>query len=1206
MLRYILLALFLLLFWAAVILFRLPEWIGIAVTAVVVVGVVALYLWRRRVARRAARELEQSLVAQAEEHAKSVRPDMQEEIRALQGEFGKAIASLKGSKLAKSGMDALSALPWYVIIGPPGAGKSTALRNSGLHFPFLSQKGGGVKGVGGTRNCEWWLTNEAVILDTAGRYTTEEDDREEWFAFLDLLKKHRPRQPANGILVAISVDELGGAGEDEVVSIAQRVRERIDEVAERLKMVVPIYVLFTKCDLVPGFVESFADLRKQERGQIWGATLRLHGERRPPRELFEEGFDELVAIVEKRALGRLGQERNLGARQRIFEFPQQMLALRQNLAEFVGTLLEENVYQETPILRGVYFTSGTQEGRPIDRVVNAMAQAFGIHPSMPEQEPVVEAKSYFLRDVFGKVIFPDQKVAARTADEQRRQSFVRYGTAAAVIALAGLVTSLPGYGYQRNRELVGGARSIVDSVGAQTAGPVTPQKLDELRALVEKLKKYEDEGPPFLMRLGMYQGARLYPPVRDFYTGTLRTGVVKSLLQRDVGELRAFSRRTSESDQVPTTEDHARFRDAVKLHLLLTAPKEATEPPLDAERQTFVVEQLVERWKRLLGTPGLDSAALATKMKVYVELVAADPKLLFPRNAQVVQAARVALRKQPVTSLLLDQMISEVAQEDLDLDLQKIMGSALPQVRSEKRVRGAFTRRGWEQHIRKRLSGPLQLDEGWVVDPQGGADAEEKRAAEARSKLRARYFEVYIQEWKELIDSIRVSAPTSNAEALILLQDLTRGQPAPYGRLMASIAWNVRLEEDKSALDKAAAEAQKGALDKLRDKIGTNPVGAKVMGDVDRRLAGERMLTARDVDLAFKRFYQFGYAPPPAGDGAGGAGAPPPAAQALPIDVYQEQLALVRDALQGFTETKDPAPLEAKLEQARTRVKAIVESQEVGTRDRFAALLLPPIMAATKTSTTAIVGEKGRKWCSDVVVTFERKLATKYPFAPRGHDASLADVAEYFKPGKGTVWAFYQAELATKIVRNGDKFQFAPSVTGFKDTVRVFLERAQDVTTALFPGGSAEMWMDFDVRIRATPRVASVRVDFDGVGYEYHNGPEEWRSFRWPGEKGKRGASIRVKGAGGVNETIEQSGEWGLLRLVEAGAVKQTGAREFTVSWALQDQGLEIRMDFRPARSESPFFGVPGRPKKLLGLFRDPGLKVPRDIGGGHGVCDLK
>ncbi len=164
--------------------------------------------------------------------AESVRPDQKPEVEAMQAEFEKAVASLKSSKLGKGGASALAVLPWYLIIGPPGGGKSTALRNSGLQFRFLSARGGGVQGVGGTRNCEWWLTNDAIVLDTAGRYTTEDDDREEWLSFLDTLRKSRPKKPINGLMVAISIGDLSGT-EEEAAARGKLLRERVDEVTPR-------------------------------------------------------------------------------------------------------------------------------------------------------------------------------------------------------------------------------------------------------------------------------------------------------------------------------------------------------------------------------------------------------------------------------------------------------------------------------------------------------------------------------------------------------------------------------------------------------------------------------------------------------------------------------------------------------------------------------------------------------------------------------------------------------------------------------------------------------------------------------------------------------------------------------------------------------------------------------------------------------------
>ncbi len=132
---------------------------------------------------------------------------MKAELGDLRDKLRQALVKLRKSK---PGRKHLYELPWYVMIGPPGAGKTTAIVNSGLQFPLADDMGkGAIGGVGGTRNCDWWFTENAVLIDTAGRYTTQESDAVHdngaWLGFLNLLKKHRSRQPINGAIVAISL-----------------------------------------------------------------------------------------------------------------------------------------------------------------------------------------------------------------------------------------------------------------------------------------------------------------------------------------------------------------------------------------------------------------------------------------------------------------------------------------------------------------------------------------------------------------------------------------------------------------------------------------------------------------------------------------------------------------------------------------------------------------------------------------------------------------------------------------------------------------------------------------------------------------------------------------------------------------------------------------------------------------------------------------
>lgn len=244
--------------WALAIGFELPLMIPSAVTALAALVLLALWLVERIREVRRARALAASLSSATD----SVRPDRAAEQERLRVEMGRAVDALGARRLYR--------MPWIAIVGPPGSGKSTALRESGLHFPQIAASTGPLRGVGGTRSCDWWLTNEGVILDTAGRWTSEDEDRAEWLGFLDQLAAQRPRRPLDGLIVAVPLDELADEGRAE--ALGQRLRARIDEVQSQLKLSLPVYVLLTKCDLAEGFVETFDDLSREARGQMWGFT----------------------------------------------------------------------------------------------------------------------------------------------------------------------------------------------------------------------------------------------------------------------------------------------------------------------------------------------------------------------------------------------------------------------------------------------------------------------------------------------------------------------------------------------------------------------------------------------------------------------------------------------------------------------------------------------------------------------------------------------------------------------------------------------------------------------------------------------------------------------------------------------------------------------------------------------------------------------
>ncbi len=1226
--------LFLALLWTVAYLAQITFWLPGTLTAVVLLLPVVWFAVRQIQARRSARGLERALAAQAQQQAQLTRPDLQMEVLQMQTNFEKAVAALKQSKLGARGRDALYLLPWYAIIGPPGVGKTTALRHSGLKFPYLSPSGGGVKGVGGTRNCDWWLTNQAVVLDTAGRWATQEEDHEEWLAFLDLLVKHRSKKPLNGLIAAVSVADLAGADPGQLKVIAERMRQRIDEVGDRLRVTLPVYLLFTKCDLVPGFVEMFDDMSRTERAQVWGFTAPLVEPIGEAGDYFQKRLQELVYRLENRAVARLSEERRIDARFQIYEFPQQLRALVEVLGSFVSTLFQENIYRESPRMRGAYFSSGTQEGRPIDRIMSRLAAAIGIESPFTSEQPVVDRKSYFLHDVFMKVIFEDRDLAAASQSALRRRRWRNRIATAALLLVALVVGVTPTFTWQSSRELLLSTASLVEAraeaagttadsgetegagaeAGSGAAATAMPEvdELEPLRERIETLAAYREHGAPWSMGYGMYRGDELLSPLRDFYAFTFGREVAESMMAAVVRELSDFGwKYATLVDAAPDAEEHAKYRELLKLHLLLSAPREPGEPELGPEPKRFVTEQLVERWARATNREDADSLDLMRRLvELYLDGMERRPSLAFVRDAEVVKRARIALNRVSGSRLALQRIVEQLGDEGYDLSLASLVGSSAA-ISAGARIRGAFTRRAWEEKVRDHLLGAIDpVDEAWVLGKQGSREAIQRQN---QARLADAYFRAYIEEWQQFIRSINTHRPEDNQQALILLQDLTRGQPPPLGRLIAEIHRNVDLaagsepagstkgegedEKEASVLDRLA-----GAVDGLKQRaksLGGSPsAGAGAAAAVD----APDLLKPKDVSDAFAGLTRF--AVPPKTD----SGQPPPP---VDLDVYQEQLAFVRDALLRQKENSgEDGELTGILQLARTRIQALIETQDIGWRPRFKALLWPPIEGATVTSAEGVAQNKSHDWCSEVVAPFQRTLAGRYPFDPKGHDALLSDFTAFYRPHTGVLWLFYDKRLEGIAPREGERFVFetklgADAGSVYESRLLAFLERSWDISSVFFPRESTEPVLLFEVRIHPSAGVATTTFAVGGQSIDYHNGPEQWSRLSWPGENPAEGAAFIVRGANGMHERVRQDGEWGLFRLLEAGTVTRQSDRLFSVGWRLQTHGVDISMDFRPKRGQSPFYGVPGREKKkkLMHPLRIPAAEVPLRILRGGERC---
>lgn len=377
-----------------------PLWVAAVITAAVVGIWTGILFLKKHLLRSRERKFVQRVLEHDNEAIGKVPVSERHQLTELQTHWKESVKRLQDSQLRRRG-NPLYVLPWYVVLGETGTGKTSAIRNAGLISPMTEVSRAG--GIAGTRNCDWWFFEEAVILDTAGRYTIpveEAPDLEEWKKFLTLLSKYRRKEPLNGAIIAMAADKLL-AGDPKVLrEQGQTIRQRLHEIMRVMGAKFPVYLMVTKMDLVHGFTEFSRGIPSDSLSQAMGFN------NRKKRIYWKDVVEEAMSsICEK--LGRLrfavvnhSGVRAPGAINLLNEFNR----LKPGLDAFLGAMFEENPYQETPLLRGVYFSSARREGVP----KSSLLEITGLEPG--KQDAGHPEDGFFLKDFFGKILPRDRNL----------------------------------------------------------------------------------------------------------------------------------------------------------------------------------------------------------------------------------------------------------------------------------------------------------------------------------------------------------------------------------------------------------------------------------------------------------------------------------------------------------------------------------------------------------------------------------------------------------------------------------------------------------------------------------------------------------------------------------------------------------------------------------------------------------------------------
>ncbi len=714
------------------------------------------------------------------------------QLMAFRGQLERALQWLRRSPIAsKPGTgDIVYRLPWYMVLGLPGAGKSTALLQSGLNFPYTDpDRTAGRRSIEPTRQCDLWIANEALFLDTAGYFCADDRQKEGWTGLLDEIRRVRPNKPLDGLILLVDIPGLAETNAEVLRERALRLRARLDEVIQRFELVLPVYLLFHQCDRLEGFQDFFRDLNETGRAQVWGSTLRrTQYQNLQPHQEFEKEFALLYEVLQEKRRQRLtvkGGERP----DRIYRFPLQWASMRRVLSDFITQLFQPNTFRDRPIFRGFYFSSASQNGQIIDPLFSHLSGFFQAAERHGAENPPADIKPYFLHHLFTQVIFPDRILSGYSGVSRRHGLWLRVALALIFGVMLPLLMWQIYSAYSESSRLL---HTVQQARQTPVAGNKSGTELQILRDLRLMLERFDPHTPGTSERRffwGMYIADQVLEPARQLYALRLKRDFIEPSVRSLQRELRNLP------DMAPTMEEQR--RNNRRCYLLLKSFLMMSEANrADSAYMSSNDAEILRFWQQ--GASG-DSGEIEKQLSFYAHLLEqhSRPDLLIPLDAD--SQALVARKRNYLGDIdLLTNYYNLLKLEGGDqlrpMTLsQALEGKDTDLLTGMERIPGIFTRSGWENFAQKAIARfAADYQKGyWVLSKTApNLNPSLEPLAAMTAKLSELYFTEYNRYWQGFLAGTRISPFANRREAVDKIGRLTRSQNSALHRFFKTVSSN--------------------------------------------------------------------------------------------------------------------------------------------------------------------------------------------------------------------------------------------------------------------------------------------------------------------------------------------------------------------------------------------------------------------------------
>ncbi|MGF1747914.1 type VI secretion system membrane subunit TssM [Vibrio cionasavignyae] len=992
----------------------------------------------------------------------------------------------------------------------------------------------------------FWLSEHSILISVS----QGEDQHPEYIAaLLKCLIKWRPRQAINGLLLAVSAEQLLGQ-KALIKQQSDQLKSVFTKLNRLLGLSVPTYIIITHSGAVSDFCQYFSGFDDARREEAFGAMMpyRKHGG--IDADWYDTAYDTLIGQLTANMTNALSGQLNLEYRKSIASAPLQFGLLKQNLWLMLNRLYGLNQLGEGLMFRGFFFTHDGSHDEETDILAATISHDLGheyYHPT--NSQPIQQV--LFSQHLMTHVLLPEHRLVGVNRKKENRLITLQtvYTLSCLGLLIATLAVIKFDFDFQSHREAR--ADALLERYKeAITASPYDIENLADnvpnLYSLHKVYQLYQQPEPWYV--LPFMPSSSIKTEVEAAYFAELQSVLMPSLEKSIANDLFVY---VNLEEQATTLSLLNNYR------LLFDTNKKNTE-----ELESYFVHSLEAQ----------NSGSAATIAQLKVLLSDAFNRRLVPlkSNSDLEQLAKGVINRTGIETLLYKH-IKSLPAFSKRIDIRSELGSNFGQLyRFESGYVGylvpfLYTPNGFIE-LDLSIDSPLLKE---ALSAYSGVAGDSPSALELyriSRDLKQMYQNDYINYWKDFTNNVAmlpINDTTALSQSVNLLSTANNNPLANYFSVLSKYT-NVSLPTTETA-DSASASKSSNSSNNVSSETNDALIDEQ-----------DKIESARMINASFSTYLEY---VTPAKDSV------------KPIDTLLAKITKLKAWLDSFYQSEDARKLAFDtLAQPMQSTNPIADLDAItSTQPELSKQLITSLTQLSNDSILSLAHEHlNQKWKTSVIQTYQTSIANYYPFDSKAKtDASIADVQAFFS-SKGVFNSFKNTYLTQFLTAaEGDPYLpgFLPrSGLMIAPEVWTMSTKAEQIRSALFLAKPDTVSINFQLKaIDMSASVTEFIIYNDQPLFTYQHGPSLWKSMSWEGEQ-QAEDNLNFELKNNVTSLAQQnfSGNWNWFRLINDKTVK-TVSQGAEIS--LGDSSNSVMLSVKTQGQVNPF---------APGFFTD--FKLPSDL----------